>query len=120
MKRLEQSFEKKKVLVTGGLGFVGSNLTRRLVELSAEVSIVDSLLPDQGGNHFNLDGLEDSVNIQVADIQDTDVMSGLFKEIGFSSDDLKDLFPSFIDHSPQAGNQVYSLAFMRSMEVMYL
>jgi len=37
----------------------------------------------------------------------------------FSSDDLKDLFPSFIDHYPQAGNQVYSLAFMRSLEVMY-
>jgi UDP-glucose 4-epimerase len=80
MKQLQQSFEKKKVLVTGGLGFVGSNLTRRLVELSAEVSIVDSLLPDQGGNHFNLDGLEDSVNIQVADIQDTDVMSGLVQD----------------------------------------
>jgi ABC-type glycerol-3-phosphate transport system substrate-binding protein len=40
-------------------------------------------------------------------------------QIGFSSDDLKDIFPSFIDHYPQAGNQVYSLAFMRSMEVMY-
>jgi ABC-type glycerol-3-phosphate transport system substrate-binding protein len=40
-------------------------------------------------------------------------------QIGFSSADLQDIFPSFIDHYPQAGNQVYSLAFMRSMEVMY-
>ena len=40
-------------------------------------------------------------------------------KVGFSADDLKDIFPSFIDHYPQFGNKVYSIAFMRSMEVMY-
>jgi multiple sugar transport system substrate-binding protein len=40
-------------------------------------------------------------------------------QIGFTAADLKDIFPAFIDHYPQFGNQVYSIAFMRSMEVMY-
>jgi multiple sugar transport system substrate-binding protein len=40
-------------------------------------------------------------------------------QIGFTADDMKDIFPSFIDHYPQYGNKVYSIAFMRSMEVMY-
>ncbi len=40
-------------------------------------------------------------------------------KIGFTADDLKDIYPSFIDHYPQAGNKVYSIAFMRSMEVLY-
>ncbi len=40
-------------------------------------------------------------------------------QIGFSSADLQDIYPAFIDHYPQSNNQVYSLAFMRSMEVMY-
>ena len=39
-------------------------------------------------------------------------------QIGFTAADLKDIFPAFIDHYPQFGNQVYSIAFMRSMEVI--
>ncbi len=53
MNRLE-AYQGKKVLVTGGLGFVGSNLSLRLLELGAEVQVVDALLPDCGGNPFNL------------------------------------------------------------------
>ena len=49
-------FSDKQVLITGG---IGSNLTRRLVELRANVTRVDSLIPEYGGNLFNIDGIED-------------------------------------------------------------
>jgi UDP-glucose 4-epimerase len=57
------------VLVTGGAGFIGSNLCRRLADLGARVTAVDSLLPDYGGNLFNLDGYEDKVRINIADVR---------------------------------------------------
>ena len=47
------------MLITGGLGFIGSNLARRLVDLGADVLLVDSLIPDYGGNLFNIAGIED-------------------------------------------------------------
>jgi len=59
----------RKVLVTGGLGFIGSNLCRTLAELGAGVTAVDSLLPDYGGNLFNLCGYEDKVRINIADVR---------------------------------------------------
>ncbi len=59
----------RRVLVTGGLGFIGSNLCRALADLGAEVTAVDSLLPDYGGNLFNLDGYEDKVRINIADVR---------------------------------------------------
>jgi UDP-glucose 4-epimerase len=58
-----------KVLVTGGLGFIGSNLSRTLADLGAQVTAVDSLLPDYGGNLFNLEGYEDRVRINIADVR---------------------------------------------------
>jgi UDP-glucose 4-epimerase len=63
------SYRGRKVLVTGGLGFIGSNLCRRLADLGAEVLAVDSLLPDYGGNLFNLDGYEAKVRINIADVR---------------------------------------------------
>jgi UDP-glucose 4-epimerase len=62
-------YEGRRVLVTGGLGFIGSNLCRALADLGARVLAVDSLLPDYGGNLFNLDGYEDRVRINVADVR---------------------------------------------------
>jgi UDP-glucose 4-epimerase len=62
-------YRARKVLVTGGLGFIGSNLCRRLADLGAEVLAVDSLLPDYGGNLFNLDGYEDKVKVNIADVR---------------------------------------------------
>jgi len=50
------------------MGFIGSNLARRLVELGVEVIIVDALLPEQGGNPFNLQGIDDQVKIVRGDI----------------------------------------------------
>jgi UDP-glucose 4-epimerase len=62
-------YRGRKVLVTGGLGFIGSNLCRTLADLGAEVLAVDSLLPDYGGNLFNLDGYERKVHINIADVR---------------------------------------------------
>jgi UDP-glucose 4-epimerase len=59
----------RRVLVTGGLGFIGSNLCRTLADLGARVLAVDSLLPDYGGNLFNLDGYEDRVRVNIADVR---------------------------------------------------
>jgi UDP-glucose 4-epimerase len=72
-----QNFHGSKVLVTGGLGFIGSNLACRLVELGAEVTIIDSLIPEYGGNHFNIDGIASLVDVHIADIRDSDVIEHL-------------------------------------------
>ena len=57
----------RKVLITGGLGFIGSNLARRLVQLGAEVTVLDSLLPRQGGSRTNVRGIEDQLRINISD-----------------------------------------------------
>lgn len=61
---------KKSILITGGLGFIGSNLAHKLVELGAHVTLVDSLIPEYGGNLFNIDGIEDKLHINIADVRD--------------------------------------------------
>ncbi|MCP4535631.1 MAG: NAD-dependent epimerase/dehydratase family protein [Chloroflexi bacterium] len=60
----------KRILVTGGLGFIGSNLVRRLVDLGAVVTIVDSLIPEYGGNLFNIAGIEDQIRVNISDVRD--------------------------------------------------
>jgi UDP-glucose 4-epimerase len=64
------AFRGKKVLVTGGLGFIGSNLSRHLVELGALVTSVDNMDPSCGGNLFNVAGIEDKMKIEFADVRD--------------------------------------------------
>jgi len=63
-------YRGRRVLVTGGLGFIGSNLARRLVELGGEVVLVDSLIPEYGGNRANIAGIEDAVRVNVSDVRD--------------------------------------------------
>ena len=64
-------FAGAKILITGGLGFIGSNLARRLAELGGELTLVDSLIPDYGGNLFNIQELEDRVHVNISDVRDT-------------------------------------------------
>jgi UDP-glucose 4-epimerase len=68
--RLRQVFGGKRVLITGGLGFIGSNLARTLVRLGARVTIVDSLVPEYGGNLRNLAGLERKLTVNISDVRD--------------------------------------------------
>jgi UDP-glucose 4-epimerase len=67
---LSEEFAGKNVLITGGLGFIGSNLARELAEANAHVILVDSLVPEYGGNLHNVEGLEDVVRINVSDVRD--------------------------------------------------
>jgi UDP-glucose 4-epimerase len=66
-----EPFRGKNVLITGGLGFIGSNLTRRLVDAGANVLIVDSLIPEYGGSRFNIAGVESRVRVSVSDVRDS-------------------------------------------------
>jgi UDP-glucose 4-epimerase len=62
-------YRGRRVMITGGLGFIGSNLARQLVELGAEVLIVDALLPDYGGNLFNIEDIAARVRVNIADVR---------------------------------------------------
>ncbi|HZQ04740.1 MAG TPA: NAD-dependent epimerase/dehydratase family protein [Gaiellaceae bacterium] len=63
-------FHGKKVVITGGLGFIGSNLARALIAGGAAVVLVDSLVPDYGGNRANIAGIEDRVTVNISDVRD--------------------------------------------------
>jgi UDP-glucose 4-epimerase len=75
----QRCFKDKRILITGGLGFIGSNLARRLVDLEAQVTIIDSLIPEYGGNLFNLHGIEDKVKVHNVDVRDKTSMLGLIQ-----------------------------------------
>lgn len=74
------SYANAKVLITGGLGFIGSNLARALVAQGAEVTLVDSLIPQYGGNPFNIEGIRDKVTVNVCDVRDPFAMAYLLKD----------------------------------------
>lgn len=67
---IDHAFANRRVLITGGLGFIGSNLARRLVDLGAHVLLVDSLIPEYGGNLYNIDGIADRVQVNISDVRD--------------------------------------------------
>jgi len=72
-------FLGRKILITGGLGFIGSNLARRLVELDGQVTLVDSLIPEYGGNLFNIGDIERQVKVNISDVRDEHSMQYLVK-----------------------------------------
>jgi UDP-glucose 4-epimerase len=78
-----EMFRKSKVLITGGLGFIGSSLARRLVELGAEVTLIDSLIPEYGGNLFNVHDIKNSVIINISDVRDPYAIAYLIKDKDF-------------------------------------
>jgi UDP-glucose 4-epimerase len=73
-------YRGRRVMITGGLGFIGSNLARQLVDLGADVLLVDSLIPDYGGNLFNIDGITDRVSVNIADIRQASTMNYLVRD----------------------------------------
>jgi len=74
------AYRGRKVMITGGLGFIGSNLARQLVALGADVLLVDSLIPDYGGNLFNIEGITERVRVNVADIRQQSTMNYLVRD----------------------------------------
>ena len=73
------SFRNRRVLITGGLGFIGSNLARVLVSQGARVTLVDSLIPQYGGNYFNISDIRDQVTVNICDVRDPHAMGHLVK-----------------------------------------
>lgn len=73
------NFENKKILITGGLGFIGANLAKRLVELGSDITIVDSLIPEYGGNLWNIESIKDKVRVNISDVRDEHSMKYLIQ-----------------------------------------
>ena len=96
---------QKNVLITGGAGFIGSNLARTLLDLGSTVTVYDSFEADSGANHVNLEGIEDRIQLIQADIRDEAAMkaavheqdflfnlAGQMSHIGSMQDPFKDLY----------------------------
>ena len=77
---MNSAFANARVLITGGLGFIGSNLARRLVALGSDVTIVDSLIPDYGGNRYNVEDIRDRIQINVSDVRDSHSLRHLVQD----------------------------------------
>jgi len=78
------AYRGRSVVVTGGLGFIGSNLAHRLVEIGdVEVTLIDSMEKEQGGNLFNVDEIKDRVSIHLANLQDSSIVSHLVAGVDY-------------------------------------
>jgi UDP-glucose 4-epimerase len=74
---LRPAFDGARVLITGGAGFIGSNLAHRLAGLGAEITLVDSLIPEYGGNLRNLHAADGPIKLNIADVRDEHSMNFL-------------------------------------------
>ena len=77
------SFRNRRVLITGGLGFIGSNLAHRLVEAGAQVTIIDSMIPGHGGRWANVEGIEDRIKVNISDVRDEHSMRHLIRSADY-------------------------------------
>ena len=80
MFNLKKTYKGKNVLITGGLGFIGSNLAHHLVKLKANILIVDSLIPEYGGNLFNVEDIKKKIRVNLADIRSEHSVQALVKD----------------------------------------
>jgi nucleoside-diphosphate-sugar epimerase len=74
-------FHDSRVLITGGLGFIGSSAARRLLKEGAQVVIMDSLIPEYGGNPFNVEDIRDRVQIHYSDVRDRHAIRMLVRDV---------------------------------------
>lgn len=74
---LAAAFAGKLALVTGGMGFIGSHVARRLVRLGARVRVIDALVPDCGGNPFNLEDVREKLELRIADLREPEALDAL-------------------------------------------
>lgn len=76
----EDTFKSKKVLITGGIGFIGSNLAICLAKLGAILTVVDSLIPEYGGNQWNIEPIKDKITLNISDVRDEHSMKYLVQK----------------------------------------
>ena len=76
-------YKGRSVLITGGLGFIGSNLALQLIRMGVEVSIIDALIPGQGGNLFNIIEIKDQVKLHIADINNEPLVEHLVSGVDY-------------------------------------
>jgi len=78
--KLCDSWAGQKILITGGLGFIGSNLALNLVDSGAKVTIIDKLDENYGGNPFNIQNIKDKTEVYLADLNEKDVIEKLVRD----------------------------------------
>jgi UDP-glucose 4-epimerase len=83
MQNFQTDFQSKKILITGGLGFIGSNLSIQLVEWGADITIIDSLIPEYGGNLWNVEKIKDQVKVNISDVRDEHSMKYLVQGVDY-------------------------------------
>ena len=76
---VHHNFFNKNIIISGGLGFIGSNLAIKLVDLGANVTVIDNLVPEYGGNTWNIEPIKDRININIADVRDVKIMQQLIQ-----------------------------------------
>lgn len=76
---MQNKYQGAKVLITGGLGFIGSNLAIKLAEMGSEVTVLDVLWPDHGGNYYNIDPVKKNVHVNICDVRDGLALKTLVK-----------------------------------------
>ena len=80
MKSYREFYSGRRVLVTGGMGFIGSNIARVLVGLGADVLIVDAMIPEYGGNPYNIEDVRGRLRVSIADVRDESILSQLVSD----------------------------------------
>jgi UDP-glucose 4-epimerase len=110
MDSINSFYRGSKVLITGGLGFIGSNLALRLVEVGADVLVVDSLLPNTGANRANLKSLEDRLCIRFVDLRNAEEIASLLPghNVVFNLAGTASHFDSMTDPLSDMGANVHS------------
>ncbi len=76
-------YKNKNILITGGMGFLGSNLAHRMVNLGANVTLLDNLNPLYGGNPYNIFDISNKVNIVIGDIRNVETLKILIKKTDY-------------------------------------
>jgi UDP-glucose 4-epimerase len=79
----QKHFRGRRVTITGGLGFIGSNLARTLVQLGAKVTLIDSLIPEYGGNLRNIEDIKRRVQVNISDVRNNHALPHLLKDQDF-------------------------------------
>ncbi len=76
---MHKKINDKNILITGGAGFIGSNLARRLVAHGNTITVVDSLIPEYGGNFRNLYNIQNKITVSLSDVRDVPAINDLIK-----------------------------------------